>query len=232
VQVSCKACGAPIDATGEAGFAKCRFCGALVRLADASGARRTAPETVPRPPLTLPRGVTVLDTGARLTIVRRWFHWSAIVLAAFAALWIGLLAFFYAMISRSGAPAFVFLFPLLHVGVGVVLAYFAAALFLNRTVVEVGDGRLRVRHGPLPWRRAPTLAVSEVSQVFVREDRHKDSDGGSQRTYSVHVVSKDGGRTKLLGTVIDAEHALFVEQRIERHLGIADRAVPGELPRE
>jgi hypothetical protein len=163
-------------------------------------------------------------------ITRRWFHPIAVFLAFFAAFWIGLLATFYGMATGSGAPLPVLLFPLLHVVVGVALAYGALAMFVNRTVVRAEAGTLTVRHGPLPWRPGPTLAVSEVSQVFTREDASKKNQGSP--TYSVWAVRRDGGRVRLAGTIPSADSALFLEQAVERHLKIADRAVAGELARE
>jgi hypothetical protein len=224
--LACKACGAPVE-PGDDGYARCRFCGGVARLAPHAGAAATDPTTIPRPPIDVPRGVTVVDTGRGLEITRRWFHPAAIFLAFFAAVWIGLLATFYGMATGSGAPLPILLFPLLHVAVGLGLAYGALAMFVNRTLVRAESGTLSVTHGPLPWRPGPTLASGAVSQVFTREDASKKNQGSP--TYSVWAVRKDGGRVRLAGTIPSADTALFLEQTIERHLEIADRAVPGEV---
>jgi hypothetical protein len=218
---------------GGDAYARCRFCGAVARLpGPPAAAASTEPDTTPRAPLSLPSGVTVAESGGRLTITRRWFHWAALFLAFFTVVWNGFLVFWYAMGARTGAPLVMFLFPIVHVVVGVALAYGTLAMFLNRTVVEVGDGVLAVRHGPLPWKPGPTVPSSNVRQVFAREDRSKGGNGSGGVSYSVHAVTKEGWRVKLLSTVPSAEQALYVEQRVERHLGIADRAVAGELPRD
>jgi hypothetical protein len=202
----------------------------VTRVPAPAGTAPAESRTTPRLRVALPRGVTVTDTGRGLEITRRWFHPAAILLAFFAATWIGFLAFWYGMAGSSGAPTFFFLFPLVHVAVGLALGYGAAAMFLNRTVIRAEGGSLSVRHGPLPWRQGPTIPSSGIAQVFTREDRPKQDSGSP--TYSVHAVRRDGTRVRLLGTVPSADHALFLEQAVERHLKIADRSVPGEVPRE
>ena len=235
MRLTCQGCGAPLDVPDPVAerFLRCRFCGALSAVPRSASAAlpRTDADTAPRGPIAVPPGVQIVESPARLEIVRRWFHWTGVVLAAFSVFWLGLLAAMYGVMGSAGAPAFVFLFPLLHVAVGVALAYYAAALLLNRTTVEVGHRTLRVRHGPVPWRGVRALPASAIAQVFAREDAHRQKDGGTSHTYSVHAVTKDGRRVKLLGAVLEPDHALFVEQRIERHLGLVDRAVEGELAR-
>lgn len=227
VQVTCPGCGASVEVPPVGDVARCAFCKAVVRI---SGRTPVPPPPV-RPPVPMPRGIRVEPTAGGFRILRRWFSPIFVVLAFFAAIWLGMLAFGYGMMVSSGAPLFVMLFPLLHVGVGVGLGYWALCGFLNTTTVEAEGGRLTVRHRPLPWPGNATWAAAELSQVYVKEKVHRHKDGGETSTYDVLAVTREGRGTKLLSGLPDADSALFVEQEIERRLGIEDRPVAGEVER-
>lgn len=47
----------------------------------------------------------------------------------------------------------------------VAIGYFVVVKLVNVTRVSVRDGRLRVEHGPLPWRGAVELPVEEVRRL-------------------------------------------------------------------
>ena len=126
-------------------------------------------------------------------------------------------------------------FPIAHVAVGVGLTYFVLAGFLNSTVIRVADGMLSVRHGPLPWRGNLDMSTDGIEQIYCQNklDKRRDEDGHTTTSiqYEVHAVI-GGQKTKLLSGLHEADHALFVEQRLERFLGIEDHAVPGEMAAE
>jgi hypothetical protein len=227
--LSCPACGAPVEPEEGASLARCRFCHAVVRLGDAAGT--TSPRPASRAPVPHPRGLFVEDTAAGFTIRRRWFHPIFVFLAFFSAVWLGMLALFYGMIFDGDAPVLVALFPVLHVTVGVGLAYWTLCGFLNTTTIAAERGEIEVRHRPLPWPGGGSYASADVSQVFVREKEHAKKDGGSSTTYEVHLLTRAGSAKRLLTGLLDVEQALFVEQELERRLRIPDRAVPGEIAR-
>ena len=53
------------------------------------------------------------------------------------------------MALKPDSPWITAVFPVIHVAFGVPLTY-PSGHYLNRTVLEVNEGRLTVRHGPLP----------------------------------------------------------------------------------
>jgi hypothetical protein len=180
----------------------------------------------------MPRGLRVEDTVTGFRITRRWFHPIFVFLAFFSAVWLGMLAFFYATVFDGSTPGVVALFPILHVAVGLGLAYWTLCGFLNTTTVSAERGDVDVRHAPLPWPGGGTFAAADVAQVFVREKLHSHKNGGSSTTYEVHVLTRAGTAKRLLSGLLDVDQALFVEQEIERRLRIADATVPGELARQ
>jgi hypothetical protein len=120
------------------------------------------------------------------------------------------------------------LFPLLHVGVGVGLTYYTVAGFLNRTVVEVSHEGLRIYHTPLPWFGNKTIPVSDLAQLY-REEVVSRENRSTRVTYQLSAVSKESKKIKLLGGIETADVALFLEQEIEKWLGIKDVKVAGEM---
>ncbi len=98
-------------------------------------------------------------------------------------------------------------------------------MFVNKTVVVAGGGKLSVKHGPLPalglFPRVE-LDVSELKQLYaVKHGPH----------YAVKGDLKDGKSTLVVAPLVTEEQALFVEQQLEHALGIVDFEVEGELAR-
>jgi hypothetical protein len=187
----------------------------------------------------MPEKITreLLPSGLRLTW--RWYSMAAWGLAFFCVFWDGFLVFWYAGATAGidvsqgfeglrGPQLMMLLFPLLHVGVGLGITYFTACKFLNRTVVDVSPREIRVTIGPLPWPGNRSVAPLQVAQVY-REEIVRNTKNGQTVTYSVSAALKDGKKLKLLSGLDTADQALFLEQEIERHLGIRDQPVAGEM---
>lgn len=245
MQLKCGQCGAPFreaDLHLDRGIAVCSACGSVQRLPGptASQSPSDSGTTASRKPsgeVPMPAQFTVEDDGHELTIRQRWFQWAMLFLMFFAIAWDSFLVGWYSMFAGGGGPPGVFgivffVFPIAHVAVGVGLTYFVLAGFLNSTVLRVADGMLSVRHGPLPWRGNLDLPTDGIEQIYCQKKLHtnQDSDGHTTTStrYEVHAVVS-GRKQKLLGGLQEAEHALFVEQRLEHFLRIEDRAVPGEM---
>lgn len=236
--LSCEACDAPLKAEDvdlQRGIATCRYCKAVMHL-DALSATSGAPVAAEsgftkRRAIGRPAGITVEDWSGELRIVRRWFTPMAFALVFFCIAWDAFLIFWYTMAVGNGAPWIFKVFPVAHVAVGIGLTYLTIALFVNRTVITVQSGQLGIRHGPLPWIGNQTLDATRISQIYCKEHRGNSQNGGSQITYRLHAVTTDGRNLKLLSGLSDEEQALYIEQQLEDHLGIADRPVADELPR-
>lgn len=231
-KLACQACAAPLDpddGVRAGGALRCRFCGAFTRV---EGAARLASL---RGVAGRPRAIAVEDTGGGVRITRRWYSPAYLVLLFFCFVWNGAIGLFLLLVVRgSGVPWFVLLFPVVHVTVGLGLVYFTLSGFVNRTVVEAERGHaLTVRHGPLPWPGAATLDAGAIAQLFVTATRRVDRDGDARTSYALAALTKDGARVPVLRTVgLPLEDALFLEQELERHLGLRDVPVAGEVARD
>ncbi len=229
--VTCPSCGARIaaeDMNLSAMAARCRACHAFVDLRAVLPAAQSAAPAAEPLPVPLPPQFQVHERGRDLTIIHRWFTWAYPVLGVFCVFWMGFLAFWYAIALQPGTPLMMKLLPLVHVAVGVGLCYVTVAGFLNRTVISIDRDHVTVRHGPLPWPGNVDVPGTALEQLFctgktVRQQRRM------QTIYHVDAVLKDGRQLGLVRGLGAREQALFIEQAIERHLGIADRRVRSEM---
>ena len=223
---NCPSCGAalPGSAVSEPlAAARCPSCRALIDL-ESSRLISARPKNVP-----IPEKWQVDAKPGSLVVKWRWFSAAVFFLVPFTLFWNGILS----VMAFGGTENFAhperLLFGLVipHVWVGLGLAYYCVALFLNSTTVKVLDGTLHVKHGPLPWRGTKAIAAREVQQLFVVEKR---GNKGSI-SYELCALMRDGRRqTVLVGLTSDAS-ARFLEVRLEQVMNITDQAVEGELKR-
>jgi len=177
----------------------------------------------------LPDHIQLSHDGANLVLDVRWFRPYHLFLLLFTVFWCGFLVFWYGMALRQPSPSNVMLwFPLIHVVVGVGLAYSTLAGLVNRTRVTVGSGAVDVRIGPLPWLGAKRVEANEITQVFGEEVRTQTR-SGTNSSYRVNVITPQNRKLVLVSGLAGADMALYIEQEIEKVLGITDRKVPGEL---
>jgi hypothetical protein len=241
---TCRACGAPMaeDALeAHLGIATCPACQAVYdRWGGAPSAPRGPDRPEPgraRPRVDLPAGVQVQPAFGRLHITWRWFSWMRVPLLLFAAFWDAILIVWYTVafvahgsLSEGDAalPALaLFLVPLAHVAVGLGVTYAAIANLVNVTEVVVERGTLTLRHRPLPWYPRPTLHTADLEQLYCAKRVRRTKNGTTVR-FDLRAISRAQGDVLLLGGLTEVDQALWIEQEIERHLGLTDRAVDGE----
>ena len=160
-------------------------------------------------------------------ITRKWFGWSIIFMTVFAVVWNAFLfGFFINVPSEAGLAAK--LFPLIHVTVGIGISYYAVAGWLNKTNIYVSQHALEIQHKPLPWFGNKRLLVKDIKQLYSKE-KISHSKNGTSVSYEVRVATNSGKDTKLLSGLETSEQALFIEQEIEKYLGIKNQPVRGEI---
>jgi hypothetical protein len=230
MEINCKHCGVEIpeaDINLDRLVAKCAECNAVFSIAaqvDSEPARRFERHEVP-----MPKGITFKSGMGDLRITYAWFKPSLVIGGTFACLLTnGLAAGFLGWaVSQSQWPGYLCGLPIALVGLG--LAYLVIGNCLGRTVIKVDTGGLEARYGPLPpwgYKRVETANIKQLySKVEIRDSYSKN------HIYGVRVVTSDGQDELVVGGFSDPDQALYVEQEIERSLGIKDQPVRGELPR-
>ena len=154
----------------------------------------------------------------RLIIRRRWLrtkHWLLLCIIGGAAAYV---AHLWTTLEPS---------PWLVLGTLFVLSwnYNLAAMFLNITTISAAGDGVSVQHGPLPslFARNAKADKSQLEQLYATKY------GGK---FAVGARLKSGESLRLVAPLITAEQAVFVEQTLERALGLVDFAVEGELGSE
>jgi hypothetical protein len=219
-EIRCNYCRTIIDPANVDPERELAICGACGRLVDMRRARAaSAKGAVPKGPrsratVELPAGMSV-ETGPELVIRRRWLrskHWFLLVLFGTAAAYVGYL---WATIETNGW---------LVVGTIFVASwnYSLLAMFVNRTTVSADANGVRVEHGPLPslFGRKASAAKSDITQLYAVK-------WGA--LYAVEAKLRSGRIARLVHPLATPEQAWFVEQELERALGLEDKAVAGEL---
>lgn len=175
----------------------------------------------------------MFDHATHIEIIRRWFGKKYLLLTAFIVFWDGLLFFWYGMLPTN-APAMVILFPLLHVAVGVGLTYYVLTGWINRTYIYIGQGKLGVRHGPLPWPGNLGIETSDLKQLYAKANTsafYQSFQLSILPAYEVRAVTKSGRNVRVVSGLATQEQAIFIEQKVDKYLGIEDMRVPGEIPK-
>lgn len=171
----------------------------------------------------------IYEDESSLEISFKWFNPMAFFLLFFTIFWIGFLVFWYAISFSTGAPLFAKLFPLIHVSVGVGLAYYVLCLFFNKTYFHIHDGQLHVVHQPIPWWRGNrSINIEEISQFYVKEKKTSGKNG-EKYTYDLRAKFRNHEDKSIMAIDnISSSTAQELEERLEKFLGIQNQPVRGE----
>jgi hypothetical protein len=230
MQLPCEICHAPLraeDVSFELSMAKCHTCNAVYDLSGRKGrglaaVPRERPSLRPKP--ALPESFRMEELDGTTTVAWRWFHVGYVLLALICIAWTVLPALLYASWFEGDAPTLATVGLLLFLGTGALLAYMVLTGLVNTTRIEVSRDELRIQHGPLPWFGNVTRPGRELTQLYGQEVKGKHA-----TTYKLLALDREGHEVLLLEHLDNKEQVLYLEQALERGLGIEDRPVDGEL---
>lgn len=109
--------------------------------------------------------------------------------------------------------------------VGLIFSYIVVRRLINVTRLEIMPERIRISHGPAPWRRASEVAMEAIRSVEVRPLQWR-YEGSVATHYHVWSVHEDGHETCLLERDTTAEQANLVRDEIQL---VLDARAPGKL---
>jgi hypothetical protein len=237
VQIRCPRCGNPIpgvdiDLTTQS--AVCRPCGEVVGLAlqaapivPAVDAFSTSAVTLYRP--TDLRWAELNDAPGESSVTITPPRAAALGLLFFALFWDGFLVFWYAIAASSKHPSLVMLlFPLLHVGAGLLITHAALCGLINRTTLRVGRDAFEFRRGPIPQGgavREPTMNIAgfEVATLRGGAMQMRSRGQASRPTWGVHLLTRDGRAVPVRLGFLDQAHASYAAARLSQMLGDAQQ---------
>ena len=229
MQLACEVCHAPLDPDDvrmDLAVARCQSCNALYDLSGRKGRGRSsqAPEKPRRvrAQAPLPSHFKIEESDGVTRIRWRWFNFVHVLMLVFCICWDG------ALVMGFNSGLRVSSFILIHVTVGVLLTYCTLAGWVNQTAVEVSRNRLTVRHGPLPWPGNRDVPGRQLTQLY-GEEIVKTNKGSKSYSYDLMALDREGRKIKLLKGLLEKEQVLYLEQTLERRLGIEDAPVDGEF---
>ena len=175
----------------------------------------------------IPENIEISNEFHHMQIKRKWFNFSFIFFTLFVIVWDGFLFNWYWMAFSSFNIMAIF-FPLLHLSIGLGLTYYVVAGYLNKTFVDVDFDSLIIKHRPIPFWGNKNIRSKTLTQIYCKRDGPY---GFLNRaySYSVRAITNDRENIELLSGLDSSEQALFIEQEIEKFLGITDRPIKGEL---
>ncbi len=225
VKIACPSCGAVLaggDVNIVAMTGVCRSCGELFRLPS------DAEPEVPRPPTDAerPRQVVIEDAGGALRMSWRWWRWQYAALVLFVIAWDSFLVFWYSMAffgvrhGHGGEALWImFVFPILHLAVGVGLTYFLIAAALNRTVIQIDAYQLSVRVGPVPWRGSRDYPRESLRRLRLSATTRRNR-GMETTSYAVVAEVEGLGPRPICARFADRAHATYVARAIAAALAL------------
>jgi hypothetical protein len=231
MEITCPRCGAPLaagDVNAVTGLVRCRACDEVFRHVPAAGLAPPPPrEVIPGP---APAGITVLEEGHARTLRYRWRSTRTVMITVFSVLWIASIR--YGLSRPEARPGTgVRIIVEVALALGIYVAYWALAEWVNTTTFTLAGGWLRMRHGPVPWPGAVDLPAAAIRQLYAHDFTMPQERGGDSHQYSVRVLLRDGTARTLMSNLRSPAATRYIERRLEAWLGLADEPVAGEMPR-
>ncbi|MBK7870191.1 MAG: hypothetical protein IPJ74_05620 [Saprospiraceae bacterium] len=178
-----------------------------------------------------PESITVQEGYHQLIITYRWYKLNyfltliqgILCLAAFIQLFIESIAD-RPILEDVKNPIIATFIVMIMIAGGIYFIYIGLAKLLNKTTIEVNPKEILVRIRPLHWKGQKDIVRAAVQQFFI-ERKTKRYKGHITYTYDVHFITHSGNYYTLIEGLNYNEEAQFIEQKIERYLGIENQPV-------
>ncbi len=108
---------------------------------------------------------------------------------------------------------------LIRLCLAVILTYIAIAGWINKTRIRITDKHISVSHSPLHWMGAKVVDTCGITRLYSQKKEFVSTNGYSI-FFAVFAVPENGEDIKLVGGFTEKQQALFVQQEIEKYLGI------------
>lgn len=230
LQINCVECDTTIHAENinlDHYIAKCHNCHTVF---DFKKQLEEAPKH--RAEVAMPDNVELLQLRNELDISFSWWRSGKNLgfLIFFTVFWNSIVSIFVIVAFATGEWKML-AFISIHLSIGLGLAYYLLCKYFNKTTFRVTRNYLTTEHSPfpIPFYGAKDVEVSEIDQLYCKEYVSHSQNKQPIYAYAVYLITKGGKEVKVLKGLSTPQQALYIEQEVEKFLGLVDRKVRGEL---
>ncbi len=207
-------------------LAKCKDCDVLIELQEENNSvLHQRKEEI----FVIPRGIEVLKMMTELNIDIKWRHSTNFFMMFFVIFWNMIILPFaiYAILAGE----IIFLLGLsIHLLVGIGLIFWALAALFNTTYIVVDEKLISVQHRPFKlFYKEYNLDVNEIDQLYVKRYVNGRTNGNPNYAFALMINMKNKEEFQLLKGINKAPQAIFIEQQIEKFIGVKDKPMAGEF---
>ncbi len=233
LDLKCSDCGNTIlgnDININNSLAKCANCGSVYKINDDHFFLK---DRADRPEMIMPKGTDVLLLNDTLDIRINWLKSQSSgavgFLTFFAVMWNGILAIIASSMMASGASSSM-LGLVIHAAIGLGLIYYLSRIYLNYTDIVVTEDEIQIIERPLPnpFRSSKSILVNEIDQIYVTKYVSSTTNDVPNYAYALYAITKNGKKISLIREM-NRETQLYLEQEIERKIGIIDKPIAGAI---
>jgi hypothetical protein len=235
--LNCKFCGKPIDAKDiniQQLIAKCPYCDSVfpfetadLHEENASNNNKQKKATTKKvKDLTLPKGISMEQGFDELVFTISWRQTRNFAFfLVFSLFWNAVVLPFVVIALQQNSWQMI-LFLSVHLIIGISMGLYTIAILINKTLIRVSNLGIDIKIGPIPVPFNPSLFLSsnDIKQLYVEEYVPSRTNGKPDLTYAVRAIQQSGDEMRLVSGFNHPQHALFLEQEIERFLHIVDEA--------
>lgn len=173
----------------------------------------------------LPKYVSVDFYDEYMHISKRWRGISTIFMTLALLVWLYVTTLIGVEVFSDDRTPVIMVVFLLFFPMACSLLYSTAANWLNKTSVFVSKNAMEIKIGPVPWPGNKRVENNDIEQFYVKT-RITGAHDNRQVNYELRFVEKNKNDVLLLETTVSKGYLLYVEQEIEKYLGIEDMLMP------
>jgi len=233
--LNCKFCGEPIDAKDiniQQLIAKCAHCDSVFPFettdlqegAPANNSKQKKAATKEAKEIPLPKGISMEQGFDELVFTISWRQTRNFAFfLVFSLFWNAVVLPFVVIALQQNSWQMI-LFLSVHLIIGISMGLYTIAILINKTLIRVSNLGIDIKIGPIPVPFNPSLFLSsnDIKQLYVEEYVPSTTNGKPDLTYAVRAIQQSGNEMRLVSGFNHPQHALFLEQEIERFLHIVD----------
>lgn len=204
-------------------LAKCQSCTYQASISAALNIKDDANfKTIPRQV----NGIDIQETSNNLLLTIHWNALSESWLYWLLGIVVGIgMSFLFAYLQLTeSVPIYLSIFLVLLILSGWWMLYQALLNKINKTIINVSEKGLQVRHVPISLGKyKPTFyEKKQIKQLFLQRERAGEVNDKPIYKYSLNVLLEDNQKKMILDIFKEIEYVHYLENKIEKRLKIKD----------